>query len=374
MNREPWQVTADLLRLRRWALSVLIGNPQSLPEVDNRTLDLFLRLERCAAALAENLGPDVNPVIGAAAARETQVYLAAQVDGGELEDIASETDAPIVVLKGGVHALRRSRPTLPLSDIDILVDQSRMSEILNLLESHHLGDRTESTARHTAVVAEDSLRIEVHCSLEGDGSAVSPQVWSRIRPLSDTSRLHRLAARDNLLYVLDHAVLSHGNQSVAIRDSILIGLCAMDCSPDELALVRSDIERDPAAGHLEKHLDFAIALVRGEHVADPFEQSCATSYAAAAITPGLPSPIRSSSAVAFAVERELARVSWSWSLRNAATFIGTGVTSLSSIASRYPRMARAVIRPAHVAYHNIVAVVVRPMIRSTARRAIASIR
>lgn len=373
MNREPWQITADLLRLRRWAVSVLVGNPQSFPEVDNRTLDLFLRLERCAAALVDQLGSDIDPAIGAAAARETQAYLTAQVDGRELEKIASETDAPIVVLKGGVHALRRSQPTLPLSDIDLLVDSSKLSEILDLLEAHHLGDHTDSTARHTAVVAEDNLTIEVHWSLDDDGSPVAPHIWSRIRPLTDGSRLRRLAARDHLVHVLSHAVLFHGNQSVSLRDSILIGLCAMDCSPDELALVRGDIGRDPSAEHLEKHLDFAIALVSGESIQDPFERSCATSYAAAAITPGLPSAIRSQSAVAFAVERELARVPWSWSLRNAATFIGTGVTSLSTLAARYPRMTRAVMRPAHVAYHNMVAVVVRPMLRSTAKRAIASI-
>jgi hypothetical protein len=373
MNREPWELTADLLRLRRWAVQTLTGTSTTLPPVDDKTLDLFLRLERCAAPLAENIGTDINPVLGAAAARETQSYLQAQVDGRALEHIAAGETTPIIVLKGGVHALRRAKPILPLSDIDVLVPKASVERIVSLLESHDLGQRAMPTTRHTALNAEDRLSVEVHWSLEDDGRDASPEIFARARPLADGTALRRLNGADHLLHVLKHAVLFHGNQSVSLRDAIVIGRAATDCSSDEMQTVREEMSRNAARNHLEEHLDFSIALVGGRAVDDPFINDCAMSYAAAAIGPELPGAIRSQSAVAFAVERELAHVSWAWSLRNARSFIGTGIGSLSELAKHSPGIARAVVGPAHVVYHNVVALFVRPMLRSTARRALASL-
>lgn len=377
MKGEAWRVTADLLRLRRWAVSVLSHAPlrPAPPDTDTATFELFLRIERCAAALLEALGNnDRTETLRKAAAAESQSYLRARVDAFALESIALSENAPIVVLKGAVHAIRGEAPTIPLSDIDILVPEHAMQRVVEIIESRGMGEAERKTSRHRATRSDgDQLPVEVHWKLSHDGSSVDPSLWTRIEPLSDHSSLMRLGARDQLLHLLRHAILVHRNSSVSLRDTILIGLAAHDCSENDLRAVRADIAGDDAHEHLESLLAFATAMINGATTVDPFEESCATSYSAAALSPSLPSAVASRPAVTFAVERELARVPWSWSVRNAATFRGTGVQVFARAAHKYPRTANTLLGPAHLAYHAAVAAVVRPMLRATARRALASL-
>jgi hypothetical protein len=355
VKSEAWRVTADLLRLRRWAVSVLSHAPLRLapPQTDETTFDLFLRIERCAAALLEALGNnDRTETLRKAAAAESQSYLRARVDAFALESIALSENAPIVVLKGGVHAIRGDAPTIPLSDIDILVPEHAMQRVVEIIESRGMGEADRATSRHRTIRSgADQLPVEVHWKLSHDGSSVDPSLWTRLQPLSDHSSLMRLGARDHVLHLLLHAILVHRNSSVTLRDTILIGLAAHDCSEDDIIAVRKDISRDDAHEHLESLLVFATAMINGAPTVDPFEESCATSYSAAALSPSLPRTVASRPAVTFAVERELARVPWMRSMKNANTLLG----------------------PAHLAYHAAVAAVVRPMLRATARRALASL-
>jgi hypothetical protein len=121
-------------------------------------------------------------------------------------------------------------------------------------------------------------------------------------------------------------------------------------------------------------LDFAIAIDKStETVRDPFIESSAIFYACAAIENRLPAAMSSRSALAFVTEIELARIPRLRAILNALRWRGTGVKSLADFAERYPRVAPALIAPAHLAYYALVTMVTLPMIRSTRRKAISEL-
>jgi hypothetical protein len=59
----------------------------------------------------------------------------------EVDAVARETGAPIVVLKGGVRAINGEEPVLPVVDLDILIRREDLARVSSAFESHGMGAR-----------------------------------------------------------------------------------------------------------------------------------------------------------------------------------------------------------------------------------------
>ena len=376
---KPCERVAGLLLARRWALAVLSGSqPSVAPDLPRSVWQRFLVLERCAAVLLDRVSdPGAIPaetleVLRAAAAGESQSSLRARAEGHELSEIASRLDFPIVVLKGGVRAIAGLPPTLPLTDIDILVEQSQVATVTSLLRDAGFGEPVIATRHHQGLnPASDRLAIEVHWTTNDDGTAIDREVWNRSRPIPGTRALHQLGAADNLEHVLRHAVSSHRDRSVALRDMILAGACAVECSAADLSSVRSSISMGRHAVILQSMLDMSIELAapRGSYPADPFERETATFYAATVAELDSARQLASPSAVAFVTEIALGRTSYREAPSRAYTFRGSGNETLARFAKRHPHLVKPVICAAHAGYYAVASALLLPRIRQIVTQA-----
>ena len=343
--------------------------------------NLFLRLERCAGALLGSLqsgdslaglSPAIQETLRKAAALETQSVLRARVDARDIAAIATRVAYPIVVLKGGVHAIENASPPLPLSDIDVLVARENVASLVSELEHAGFGKASMPLGHHQAISpVPDRIAVEVHWTTRKDGAQLDPEIWQRIRPLASAPPLAKLGAADHLAHIIEHAAIGHRERSVSLRDVTLIGSVAAQCTDDELDIVYRSIGAQDQHAAMNALLDFAIALYESTlAVTDPFVESCATFYASAALEDRLPAAMSSKSALAFVTALELGRTSRLRAIRNAVRWRGTRVESLARLAERYPRAAPALIAPLHLAYYALVTVVTLPRIRATQRKAL----
>jgi hypothetical protein len=279
-----------------------------------------------------------------------------------------------VVLKGGVHAIANATPTLPLVDVDLLVEEKNVAALVDALAAAGFGNPARKLLHHQGLTpSKGRLSIEVHWTTHDDGTQLDPATWSRLRPIEAAKPLQRLGAADNLLHLIEHAILVHRDRSVSIRDTILIGIAAKDCTERELQTVRSalgDAEQSEAMNSL---LEFAGALADQNGAEDPFTQSCATFYSAVVLAPLVPRALSSSGAMAFALELELGRISRITAVRNSLRWRGTGNKRLSSIADRLPFIGHFVLAPAHLAYYATYAALTIPSIRATRDRALSAL-
>jgi hypothetical protein len=343
--------------------------------------NLFLRLERCAGALLSAsesisaLPKKFQETLRQAAALETQSVLRARVDARDIASIAKRATYRIIVLKGGVRAIENVNPALPVSDIDLLVEKQHVTSLITELERSGFGKASRALDHHQAIEpSTDRLAVEVHWTTHDDGTPLDPSIWQRIRPIPSLPPLMQLGPADTLVHLIEHATIVHRERSVSLRDTILIGNVAAQCTGDELASVRRTISAHDQRAAMTSLLDFAIAIDKSsETIRDPFIESCATFYACAAIENRLPAAMSSRSALAFVTEVELARIPRLRAIRNALRWRGTGVESLADFAERYPRVAPALIAPAHLAYYALVTMVTLPMIRSTRRKALSEL-
>lgn len=389
-ERTPSAITTDLLRLRRWSVSIL----SRVPPTDKTTLEasavqpsewsLFLRLERCAGALLgalqsgdslARLSPAIQETLRKAAALETQSVLRARVDARDIATIASRVGYPIVVLKGGVHAIENVNPPLPLSDIDVLVERENVASLVGELERAGFGKPSMPLGHHQAIApAPDRIAVEVHWTTRKEGAPLDPGIWQRIRPLAVAPPLRKLGAADHLTHIIEHATIGHRERSVSLRDVILIGSVAAQCTDDEIDIVYRTIGTQNQHAAMNALLDFSIALNESTSaVTDPFVESCATFYASAALENRLPAAMSSRSALAFVTALELGRTSRLRAIRNAVRWRGTRVESLARLAERYPRAAPALIAPLHLGYYALVTLVTLPRIRATQRKALSEL-
>ena len=380
------EVVADLLRLRRWAIAALSDqstDPRAVAGITEERWRLFLSLERCACALLErliyaevleDLSPAARTTLGNAAATETQSVLQARADGRQIATIASQLGFPVVVLKGGVHAIANAAPPLPLVDIDLLVEEENVPAIVDALTGAGFGIPARKQLHHQGLTASTGrLAVEVHWTTHDDGAQLNPAAWTRLGSIQTAPPLRQLGAVDNLLHLIEHAIVVHRDRSVSIRDTILIGIAAKECTERELLTVRSalaDAEQNDAMMSL---LDFAMTLAERRATEDPFTESCATFYSAIVLSPHLPKAFSSSGAMAFALELELGRSSRTTAVRNSLRWRGTGNKTLASIADRLPFIGHAVLAPAHLAYYAAFAAFTLPSIRATRNRALSAL-
>ena len=326
--------------------------------------------------LSEAGGLDALPSEGAdmirmIAAEEAQSALRARVDGRAIASIAQHAGFPIVVLKGGVRAITGATPAVPVADIDLLVHPENVSQLVEMIRAAGLGVPTRALDHHQGLLPElDGLAVEVHWTTHGDGRPLDPTIWNRIKPLDGAPPLVRLGSRDNIIHLLEHAVLIHSERSVSLRDIVLTGLSASECTVVELDEARRAVAHDAEMLEL---LAFAIAIHERNPIEDPFIESCASFYSALGLIGRVPMLQRSSGAMAFAIELELARIPRSRSIRNTLRWRGTGMSSLASVADRFRGVGPLILAPVRLGYYAMVAAVTIPVIRRTRRRALTSL-
>ncbi|HEY0243713.1 MAG TPA: nucleotidyltransferase family protein [Gemmatimonadaceae bacterium] len=381
---EPHDLVTDLLRLRRWAVEALSsraeGSSPPIADIHPETWLLFLSLERCAGVLLDRLTRDRRmeslPSEGAGmlrtvAAEEAQSALRSRVDGRAIAAIASHAGFPVVVLKGGVRAISGSTPSLPVADIDLLVHRENVTDLVGAIRAAGLGEPARPLDHHQGLLPpQDGLAVEVHWTTHGDGQPLDPTVWSRLRPIESAPPLMQLGARDNVIHLIEHAVITHRERSISLRDTVLIGLSASECTVAELEQVRHAIAHNPQMTDL---LAFAMAIQSREAVDDPYTGSCASFYSALALIGDKPVLQRSPGAMSFVTEIELARIPRSRSIRDLLRWRGTGMKPLASAADRFKGLGPLILAPAHLAYYSIVAALTLPAIRRTKRKALSSL-
>jgi hypothetical protein len=212
--------------------------------------------------------------------------------------------------------------------------------------------------------------VEVHWSTHDDGSPIDPEVWNRAKPLDRAAPLQKLGGRDNVVHLVEHAIDMHRERSVSLRDTILIGLSAADCTEQELSAARKDLAAIPAMIAL---LDFAIGMKNGIPESDPFFTGCASFYSAVALADDLPSPLSSRGALAFVTTIDQARVPHANTFRRTLKWRGTGLERISTAANRFPQLGKFLIAPLRLGYYCIVAALTLPAIRRTQRKALKSL-
>lgn len=335
--------------------------------------DLFLALERCGALLLSQLTSSLpSPAADRfrmAAATESQSSLQARAEGRVLSDIASRSDFPIVVLKGGVRAISGASPPLPLVDLDLLVDKRHVATLTSELRKSGFGEPARDASHHRGIVpAEGRLAVEVHWTTNDDGRPMNPEVWRRLRPiLQSSNRLMQLSARDNLEHLLRHAIIVHRDRSVALRDIALIGYSVLDCSESDLGAVRAAIGSDRHAPKLASLLDLSVAVATGSAaVNDPFAHEAAAFYASAVMESKITSP----AARAFMMEIALERSTKREAVARALKFRGSGHESVERLAAKFPGAGAALAGVAHAVYYAAVAAVSLPRVRLIASKAL----
>ncbi len=383
---EAYKVVVDLLRLRGWAVRTLSrseSDPREIQEVTEDSWRRFFTLERCACALLdrliaagslESLSAAGRTAISKAAASETQSALTARAQGRSIARIASNAGFPVVVLKGGVNAIASRVPAFPLVDIDLLVEKENVDKLVAKLERAGFGTPSRKLGHHQALSpSANHLAVEVHWTTHDDGSPLDPEIWKRLRQIEQAPPLERLGAKDNLLHLIEHAIVVHHERSVSLRDTIMIGDAARECSDNELNTVRDELARTDQHEAMTALLDFAIALHDGRVTEDPFRHGCATFYSAVVLSPLMPKVFSSDSAMAFVLQVEHGRISRMRAVRNSLQWRGTRNKELESLADRVPFIGYGILGPAHLAYYAMVAAYALPSIRSTRARALSAL-
>ena len=358
------------------------AQPDRAPDLPKDIWRRFLALERCAAVLlhratrTSNIAESVLDALRSVAAAESQSVLRARAEGRYLSEIASRLDFPVIILKGGVRAVAGAPPTLPLTDIDILVDRSHVEKVTSLLRDAGFGEPAAATRHHQGLnPAADRLAIEVHWTTNDDGTPIGPGVWDRIRPITGVRALMQLGAEDNLEYILRHAVTSHCDRSVALRDVILAGASALECEPAELSRVRSRLRGGRHAAQLEAMLDLAleVASPAGRAPLDHFERETASFYAATVAEVESTIHLASPSALAFLTELAVGRTTFREAPSRAYVFRGTGNATLSRLSARFPRIVNPLIGAAHTGYYALAGAMLLPRIGRIASDALREI-
>jgi hypothetical protein len=305
------------------------------------------------------------------AATETQSALRARVDGRELAIIAQRLSFPVIILKGGVNAITGSGPAVPLGDLDILVPREHIDGMVETLVSAGFGSPTKELDHHHALTAAgERLVVEVHWTTHDDGSAIGNEVWNRTVPIENATPLRKLGAVDHIVHILEHAIDTHRERSVHLRELILVGDAASRCSSAELDTIRRRIAHNEAMATM---FEFALALNRGDTVDDPTFYNSAGFYSVVVLSDELPRILATQGALAFVTAWDLGRISKANTIRRSLKWRGTGSKKLSGVTDRFPQIGKMIVAPVRLAWYSVVAAVTIPQIRRTRRKALRSL-
>jgi hypothetical protein len=274
-----------------------------------------------------------------------------------------------------VRAINGEEPVLPVVDLDILIRRENLARVSSAFESHGMGAPREEAitalAHHVTFAAgQDRLAVELHWSLSATGVSVDSEAWSRVRQLGHGTVLQMLAPVDQLAHLLDHALFQHADQSVTLRDTLLIGAVADECieSERDAAIHRVSARSERACRAL---VDFGMDLyhAHGRLSADPMRTSAARWYAAVVIARRLPSAFRSDSLLKYVSMAALGRSGVLATARDSFRYRGTSSRLLAGVQRRSPKTGAAIAGAAHLLWYSAVGALIYPAIALTAKRA-----
>ncbi|MFQ5702919.1 MAG: nucleotidyltransferase family protein [Gemmatimonadales bacterium] len=246
---------------------------------------LFNTIEHCALPLSSRMGPnhisrlssDVQQLLKESAAYEFGRTVLARNELNKIAAIARERDLRPIVLKGGISAFTRQSP-VDLVDIDILLPNRDAHELATVLDDR--GYRSGfSSARHmTERFGPGSSQVEIHVTLDRQGSATSEEIWNRAVPLLGADYLWQLAPSDHLWHILTHSTLDHPMRRGRLRDLVVTAGAIEQCTEDDLAVVRDRIGHHEKAELLEALLHVANSVLKHELPGDPFQAVALDNY------------------------------------------------------------------------------------------------
>lgn len=376
---ETVDTVADLIRLRRWTLKV-IGERQDsasaaealrCPEVPLETWTFFLMLERCASTLlvsleaAENMIPDdVRSLLVSVAREEMKQVLQAEREIRQLGQKVEDAGATIILLKGGVPAVMRANPPLPLRDVDVLVPRGSHELVETVLAAAGF-TRAENDELHHACwyPLPGRLPVEVHWTTNSDGSPIDPDVWRRVMPIEDVRGAARLDYADQVVHLLRHALDQHRDQHVSLRDVLLIGWFANLLSIDEQRQVTTAVQRLSNPERYRELLSFSESVHARSRSKDPFEEDAILHFTAAAL---LRNEISVNGRLRPAWHNAAAVAAKRVSLRRLIVFASrspvTAISTFASLQRKAPAVGAIVTRGARAAHYFASALVGIPLL------------
>ena len=272
-------------------LDVLAGGdaaPPGPPDAPPRAWELFLRAERCALPLRRRLTAlhiddrvpaDCARVLAALALEEMQRVISARAQLHRIAGWASEADTRVLILKGAVAALDDAH-AIDLSDVDLLVEPSRETQLLKwLAQSGHTPKPAEAAHHHASRLADQLVSIEVHHEVP----LTDLDAGSRLRsqPITSTfPALRRLPAGDHLWHVLVHSTVQHIDRRGRLRDLLLTAHALSLCAPEVRAAVHDRAARHPEREVMLATMAMAGAIESGTPEHDAFTPVAAARYLA----------------------------------------------------------------------------------------------
>jgi hypothetical protein len=304
-------IVREALQLRKLARALLVGAAHAALEkawlecIDCSAAgwDIFLRTERCAIwfcheltarGLLNSADAKVRETLQQGRQRELRRVLTARAQLQEIAAIASESAAPLIVLKGGA-AILQGRLDLDLSDLDLLPAVDDIAQFAARLDSlgYTPNELVECAVDHLMPRSRACcLEVEIHKGLRAFEDDALLAARNGARRCDLMPGLARFSPSDHLWHLLMHLVLQHTERTAAIRDLLLIRNAAADCSNAEIEQVSHRIRASHVAAALQAVFDEALRRTEAGAGADPFFALSATRYACAAtifVVDGTPS-------------------------------------------------------------------------------------
>jgi hypothetical protein len=362
---------AELITIRQWAIAVLATAPESaspLPNVSTIPTErwsLFLETDPCSGPLlaaitarksAAGLTHAARVLLSDRARRDAERGMRAQRDGSRLAAITNALRVKAIILKGGVPTIHGETAALSLADLDVLVQESAVETFSIALQQERYVRSLPDAPNHSTWYDEgDRLPVELHWSLDWEGTALDESVFDRALPLNGLAGLWRLSAQDEIPYLLRHAVLFHPERPIRIRDAILIGAAATRLSAEDRDVVAADMRATPGGERMMELLGLADSLhsLGSNPPVDPFEKETAVYFIAEALRQK-GARIRSSSQTAgllWYAGVATRRISLPGMLRRLLRSSETRIGGLSRLQRSSPRVGTASTLVTRAAYY-----------------------
>ncbi len=288
-------VVTQALRARQFALWALspgwdshdpsaVRDEELFQSIDG--WQLFLRVERCAHPLRQSVDrhglQSRFPVpflelLTHEANWELQHIQSARRQLSMIGAWAAEHGCRPIVLKGGLAALGRSQ--VDLNDLDLLLAKEDAERLVAALLDRGYRQFGFSGVHHLrGIVLEGELVIEIHVTLDIEGTETDGALRNRIEVIPTSRGLWRLAPVDHLWHVLTHGVVKHNDRRGRVRDLLLLQHAIAACSAEDIEATRRRAAKHQWSDILRLSLDHGVRRSRGEATDDPFEEVALVGY------------------------------------------------------------------------------------------------
>jgi len=285
------RLAGEALAIRRCVRPRLLqaGTPAPVGPPPSASVDAwrtFLLTERCALPLTArpagedgpgSLGEAARPLIERQRMEEMRRVLMARAQVRELEEVAREIRAPVVLLKGGVTALHPNR-AVDLNDLDVLAPHDALPRLSAALQRRGYAGRHGGALHHLPPHRKaGALAVELHRALPHVEPETLRIALDRALPVDGAPGLLRLAPADHLWHALLHLVLQHPERRSCLRDLLVVRDAAAACDGGERAEVEARIDAHGQAEMLRR----VLAAAAGAQDDQALEALAATRYAGA---------------------------------------------------------------------------------------------